>query len=168
MHQSNLPCCNRKFGEKCPNPTERPGQKYISFNKHNVPKKKLVSSQYLHNSVFKTFTPFFLIFFTKKKTSSSFAHNLKVVNSKSQSWIRSSDLFSQPGISQLDLLSTWTEEARSALEAKKLGSIVDLWKVVAERQVIRKLQSLTTGLKYQICFSVLKHWFKLRAKHSFI
>jgi len=39
------------------------------------------------------------------------------------------------GISQLDLLSTWTEEAKSALEAKKLGSIVDLWKVVAERQV---------------------------------
>jgi len=39
------------------------------------------------------------------------------------------------GISQQDLLSTWTEEARSALEAKKLGSIVDLWKVVAERQV---------------------------------
>lgn len=39
------------------------------------------------------------------------------------------------GISQLDLVSTWTEEAKVALESKRKGSIVDLWKVVAERQV---------------------------------
>lgn len=38
-------------------------------------------------------------------------------------------------MSQLDLLKIWTEEAKSALEAKKSGSILDLWKVVAERQV---------------------------------
>lgn len=40
-----------------------------------------------------------------------------------------------PGIHQMDLLKTWTDEAREAIEAKKLGNIVDLWKVVAERQV---------------------------------
>ena len=60
--------------------------------------------------------------------------------------------FSYPGISQLDLVSTWTEEAKGALESKRKGSIVDLWKVVAERQVKRKYQSLTSGVKYyQAC-----------------
>ncbi|KAL9954991.1 hypothetical protein ACROYT_G042584 [Oculina patagonica] len=39
------------------------------------------------------------------------------------------------GMSQLDLLKIWTEEARTALEAKKKGSILDLWKIIAERQV---------------------------------
>lgn len=39
------------------------------------------------------------------------------------------------GITQLDLCNTWTDEAVCAIEAKKLGDIVDLWKVVAERQV---------------------------------
>ncbi|KAL9954990.1 hypothetical protein ACROYT_G042583 [Oculina patagonica] len=39
------------------------------------------------------------------------------------------------GISQLDLLKIWAEEAKCALEAKKSGTILDLWKVVAERQV---------------------------------
>ena len=70
------------------------------------------------------------------------------MNRKNQSSIQFCNFFSYPGISQLDLLSTWTEEAKSALEAKKLGSIVDLWKVVAERQVKRKFQSLTRGVKY--------------------
>lgn len=39
------------------------------------------------------------------------------------------------GITQLDLCNTWTDEAIAAIKAKKLGNIVDLWKVVAERQV---------------------------------
>ena len=89
-------------------------------------------------------SPFFLIF--REKQSASI---LKVLNRKNQSQIRFSNFFSYPGISQLDLLSTWTEEAKSSLEAKKLGSIVDLWKVVAERQVKRKFQSLTSGVKYR-------------------
>ncbi|KAJ7365359.1 hypothetical protein OS493_005465 [Desmophyllum pertusum] len=39
------------------------------------------------------------------------------------------------GMSQQDLLKIWTEEARNALEAKKVGGILDLWKVVSERKV---------------------------------
>ncbi|KAJ7365358.1 hypothetical protein OS493_005464 [Desmophyllum pertusum] len=39
------------------------------------------------------------------------------------------------GMSQQDLLKNWAEEARFDLEAKKVGSILDWWKVVSERKV---------------------------------
>ena len=38
-------------------------------------------------------------------------------------------------MTQLDLFKIWAEEAKEALQAKKAGRVVDLWKVVAERKV---------------------------------
>ena len=38
-------------------------------------------------------------------------------------------------MTQQDLLTIWAEEAKEALDAKKSGIILDLWKVVAERKV---------------------------------
>jgi len=38
-------------------------------------------------------------------------------------------------MTQQDLLTIWAEEAKKALDAKKTGIILDLWKVVAERKV---------------------------------
>ena len=38
-------------------------------------------------------------------------------------------------MTQQDLLTIWAEEAKKALDAKKSGVILDLWKVVAERKV---------------------------------
>ena len=38
-------------------------------------------------------------------------------------------------MTQQDFLRVWAEEGKAALEAKKTGSILDLWKVVAERKV---------------------------------
>ena len=38
-------------------------------------------------------------------------------------------------MTQQDLLTIWAEEAKEALDAKKSGVILDLWKVVAERKV---------------------------------
>lgn len=39
-------------------------------------------------------------------------------------------------MTQLDLLKVWAEEAKAAVEAKKSGTVLDLWKVVAERKVL--------------------------------
>lgn len=39
------------------------------------------------------------------------------------------------GMTQEDLFSIWSEEAKAALEAKKSGTVLDLWKVVAERKI---------------------------------
>ncbi|WP_072013773.1 muconolactone Delta-isomerase family protein [Myxosarcina sp. GI1] len=39
-------------------------------------------------------------------------------------------------MSQKDLFTIWTQEAEAALEAKKAGTIVDLWKCVGTRRVI--------------------------------
>lgn len=38
-------------------------------------------------------------------------------------------------MTQLDLFKIWAEEAKEALQAKKSGRVLDLWKVVAERKV---------------------------------
>ena len=38
-------------------------------------------------------------------------------------------------MTQKDLLQVWAEEGKAALEAKKSGMVLDLWKVVAERKV---------------------------------
>ncbi|KAJ7365357.1 hypothetical protein OS493_005463 [Desmophyllum pertusum] len=40
------------------------------------------------------------------------------------------------GMSQEELFKIWSEEATAALDAKKSGTILDLWKVVAQRKVI--------------------------------
>ena len=39
------------------------------------------------------------------------------------------------GMTQQDLLAVWAEEAKAALSAKNSGTVMDLWKVVAERKV---------------------------------
>ena len=39
-------------------------------------------------------------------------------------------------MTQNDLFDIWTEEASAALGAKEAGVVVDLWKVVGERNVI--------------------------------
>jgi len=39
-------------------------------------------------------------------------------------------------MTQNDLFDIWTEEAGAALGAKEAGVVVDLWKVVGERNVI--------------------------------
>ncbi len=39
-------------------------------------------------------------------------------------------------MSQNDLFTIWTEEARAALGAKEAGAVVDLWKCAGERRVI--------------------------------
>ncbi len=49
-------------------------------------------------------------------------------------------------MSQNDLFTIWAEEAGVALEAKKAGVVVDLWKAVGQRRVIAilKVDSLDT------------------------
>ncbi|MFV1983098.1 MAG: muconolactone Delta-isomerase family protein [Thiohalomonadales bacterium] len=39
-------------------------------------------------------------------------------------------------MSQQELYKIWTEEADTVLEAKKEGTVVDLWKCVGQRRVI--------------------------------
>lgn len=39
------------------------------------------------------------------------------------------------GMTQEDLFRIWREEAKAALDAKKSGTVLDLWKVVAQRKV---------------------------------
>lgn len=39
-------------------------------------------------------------------------------------------------MSQQDLFATWSREAAVAIDAKKAGVVVDLWKCVGERRVI--------------------------------
>jgi len=39
-------------------------------------------------------------------------------------------------MSQQELFKIWTEEADAVLDAKKAGTIVDLWKCVGERRII--------------------------------
>ena len=49
-------------------------------------------------------------------------------------------------MTQQDLLTVWAEEAKEALDAKKSGVILDLWKVIAERKVyINKQTSLSSA-----------------------
>ena len=38
-------------------------------------------------------------------------------------------------MTQHDFLQIWAEEGKAALDAKKTGTILDLWKVVAQRKV---------------------------------
>ena len=42
---------------------------------------------------------------------------------------------SSSGMTQEDLFRIWREEAKAALDAKKSGTVLDLWKVVAQRKV---------------------------------
>ncbi|PFX24252.1 hypothetical protein AWC38_SpisGene11117 [Stylophora pistillata] len=42
------------------------------------------------------------------------------------------------GMTQEELFKVWIDEAKAALEAKKSGTILDLWKVVAQRKVMRR------------------------------
>ena len=60
-------------------------------------------------------------------------------------------ILSLTGISQLDLLKIWTDEAKCALEAKKSGTILDLWKVVAERKVNRREEIVVMCVLRNIC-----------------
>lgn len=39
-------------------------------------------------------------------------------------------------MTQKDLFSLWAQEAEAALDAKKAGVVVDLWKCVGERRVV--------------------------------
>ena len=39
-------------------------------------------------------------------------------------------------MTQKELFSIWSREADAALEAKKAGAVVDLWKCVGERRVV--------------------------------
>lgn len=45
------------------------------------------------------------------------------------------------GMTQQDLLTVWAEEGKAALDAKKSGIILDLWKVVAQRKVLESSKS---------------------------
>ena len=38
-------------------------------------------------------------------------------------------------MTQQDFVKAWAEEAKAAVGAKKLGTLLDLWKVVAEKKV---------------------------------
>lgn len=53
-------------------------------------------------------------------------------------------------MSQQDLLMIWAEEAKAALDAKKAGVIVDLWKCVGMRRVIAIIDVSSADLLDQI------------------
>ncbi|CAH3112038.1 unnamed protein product [Porites lobata] len=50
--------------------------------------------------------------------------------------VTSSVEFDPALMTQQDFLKAWAEEAKAAVGAKKLGTLLDLWKVVAEKKVI--------------------------------
>ena len=64
-------------------------------------------------------------------------------------------------MTQQDLLTVWAEEAKEALNAKKSGIILDLWKVVAERKVLHlalkraRVQVLVSSVYRKKIFSLL-------------
>ncbi len=59
-----------------------------------------------------------------------------------------------PSMTQKDLLSVWSEEAQAALNAKKAGVVVDLWKCVGERRVIAIVDVESPDMLDQILFTL--------------
>ena len=57
-------------------------------------------------------------------------------------------------MSQQDLFSIWVKEAKAALEAKKAGVVVDLWKCAGERRVIAILDVDSHDTLDQISFTL--------------
>ena len=61
---------------------------------------------------------------------------------------------SGPTMTQPDLFSIWSKEAETALEAKKAGVVVDLWKCVGERRVIAIVNVDSPDILDQILFTL--------------
>ena len=59
-----------------------------------------------------------------------------------------------PNMTQTDLFSIWSKEAETALEAKKAGVVVDLWKCVGERRVIAIVNVDSPDILDQILFTL--------------
>ncbi|MEL4893997.1 muconolactone Delta-isomerase [Crocosphaera sp. Alani8] len=59
-----------------------------------------------------------------------------------------------PTMTQTDLFSIWSKEAEAALNAKKAGIIVDLWKCVGERRVIAIVNVDSPDTVDQIIFTL--------------
>ena len=59
-----------------------------------------------------------------------------------------------PSMTQADLFSIWSKEAETALEAKKAGVVVDLWKCVGERRVIAIVNVDSPDILDQILFTL--------------
>ena len=57
-------------------------------------------------------------------------------------------------MTQKDLFSIWVKEAEAALNAKKAGVVVDLWKCVGERRVIAVLDVDSPDTLDQITFTL--------------
>ena len=59
-----------------------------------------------------------------------------------------------PNMTQTDLFSIWSKEAETALEAKKAGVVVDIWKCVGERRVIAIFYVDSPDILDQILFTL--------------
>ncbi|MGK7955986.1 MAG: muconolactone Delta-isomerase [Crocosphaera sp.] len=59
-----------------------------------------------------------------------------------------------PTMTQTDLFSIWSKEAEVALNAKKAGTVVDLWKCVGERRVIAIVNVDSPDTLDQILFTL--------------
>uniref|UniRef100_A0A7S0ZKD6 Muconolactone isomerase domain-containing protein n=1 Tax=Timspurckia oligopyrenoides TaxID=708627 RepID=A0A7S0ZKD6_9RHOD len=57
-------------------------------------------------------------------------------------------------MSQMDLFGIWSKEATAAMEAKKAGVVVDLWKCVGERRVIAVVNVESPDMLDQILFTL--------------
>ncbi len=57
-------------------------------------------------------------------------------------------------MSQQDLFRIWVDEAKAALDAKKAGAVVDLWKVAGERRVIAIVDLPSPDVLDQISFDL--------------
>lgn len=57
-------------------------------------------------------------------------------------------------MTQKDLFSVWSKEAETALNAKKAGVVVDLWKCVGERRVIAIVNVESPDMLDQILFTL--------------
>lgn len=57
-------------------------------------------------------------------------------------------------MTQKDLIGIWVKEAQTALEAKKQGVVVDLWKCVGERRVVAVVQVDSVDTLDQILFNL--------------
>ncbi|MDJ0599298.1 MAG: muconolactone Delta-isomerase family protein [Crocosphaera sp.] len=57
-------------------------------------------------------------------------------------------------MTQKDLFSVWSQEAKAALNAKKAGVVVDLWKCVGERRVIAIVNVESPDMLDQILFTL--------------
>lgn len=57
-------------------------------------------------------------------------------------------------MTQKDLFKIWAEEASVALEAKKSGTVVDLWKCVGERRILAVVDVDSPDTLDQILFTL--------------